>query len=145
MGSDNLSVYFKEKFGQAEQVEFNAQKEYDLYRSKLPESSHSEVHHHREQHPRSPACLLECVKWVLDVEECPIGDVQDFEVQSSMMDPKTTKNLVTIREPMVSYKHCTLGSPQDQLDDFDHLIREDRYAPECSTQRNSQQSQMQEE
>ena len=39
---------------------------------------------------------------------------------------------------MIGYKHCSFGSPHDQLDLFDHFVAEDRFSARCLTQRNSQ-------
>jgi len=44
---------------------------------------------------------------------------------------------------MIGYKHCTFGSPHDQLDLFDHFVAEDRFSASCLTQRNSQCMDMQ--
>lgn len=72
---------------------FSAQKEFDHFKDKLsyePDGPH---------HMRSPACLLQCVKWVLDVSECPIFESQ-FNDQNAgpnlLMDPNNTKHLITI-------------------------------------------------
>ena len=84
-----------------------------MYKSKLPETKRLDGTETRDHHFRTPACLLECAKWVLDIEECPIQDASEFETQTTMMDPKTTKNILTVREPMINYKSCTLGQALD--------------------------------
>lgn len=53
-------------------------------------------------HNRTPACLLQCVNWVLDVEECQIND--DMHAHQgkhggqnfSLMDPATTRTVAII-------------------------------------------------
>ena len=46
--------------------------EYDLYKTMLPkDASHPSISHHSTV-LKTPACLLACTKWVMDVYECKI-------------------------------------------------------------------------
>lgn len=103
---------------------------------------------------------MTCVKWVLDISECPIYETGFTDTTAGpniLMDPHNTKHLATVvsthfkftltfillqREPMISYKHCTFGQNTDQVDKFDILTKEDKFSPECSTMRNTQQPKM---
>ena len=73
-----------------------SKKEFDLYKSKLPQLMDP------VQHERTPACLLQCVNWVLDVEECSINDdLQSNQGKNggqnfSLMDPATTRLIASI-------------------------------------------------
>ena len=84
---------------QPPEEEFDPIKEYNLYKSKLPLIV-DPIHH-----DRTPACLLQCVNWVLDIEECDI--VEDFNenreriglgtsIPNGLMDPKTTRKILTV-------------------------------------------------
>ena len=42
----------------------SSQKEFELLQSKMPKVEIG--------HEKTPACLLQCAKWVLDVSECPV-------------------------------------------------------------------------
>jgi hypothetical protein len=37
----------------------------------------------------------------------------------------------------VHFKHCSFGSPHDQVDKLEEFIRTDKYSPECFTTRNT--------
>ena len=53
---------------------------------------------HCQDHERTPACILQCVNWVLDIEECAISEhvTKGREPQNNLMDPKTTRNIAVI-------------------------------------------------
>ena len=69
---------------------YDAGKEFKLYKSRLPQIN-------KDCHHRSTACLLSCVNWVLDVEECPISDSSAHEYeQGNMMDPYRTRKIMTL-------------------------------------------------
>ena len=55
---------------------FDAQKEYDSYLALMPKTQEGQMH------TKSLNCLLECVKWVLDITECQIFETQ-FTEQAS--------------------------------------------------------------
>jgi hypothetical protein len=70
---------------------FDPAKEYETYKARQPK-------HHCGSHERTPACVLQCVNWVLDIEECTISDQisRHREPQNNLMDPNTTKNIAII-------------------------------------------------
>lgn len=94
-------------------LKYNAKMESEFHKSLAPMRYSGEFA--SSDHPKSLACLLTCTKWVLDVEECEISDepyhqVPGQRLASQMMDPLTTKKLITLREPLISFKHCELGN-----------------------------------
>lgn len=48
--------------------------EYQLYKSLLPKNAHHSSSSHHSSVFKTPACLLGCTRWVMDIYECKIVD-----------------------------------------------------------------------
>ena len=70
-------------------MKFDAKKEYQLYEDKMAQATKAQnVSEVGPGHQKTLNCLMNCVKWVLDITECKIADNHfSHETTNIQMDP----------------------------------------------------------